>query len=208
MVGQQIIAMFQESFISAGEPCQDRVRVLKHIDFRSVQGRPIVVRRHLSALAREPHLVRSRVFPARNRSWSQLARQCTKATDVDARRLPIRPTAIRQESDPQDGVIDRVAGKLLRLEWIDSSDSRVEERFQIEQDRVFSGRNQVLGVEIGGLQSVQQRQVGALALVEAPYLFLRPASVRRNKLHPPVIASIKDLQGPERRMIAPSVKPG
>ena len=71
------------------------------------------------------------------------------------RRLPIRPNAVRQESDSQDGIIHRVAGKLLRLKWIHSSDPRVKERFQIKQYRVFSGRDEVLGVEIGRLQSVQ-----------------------------------------------------
>src|ERR1039458_7651118 len=58
----------------AVEPGQDRVRVVEYVDFCSIQGWSVVAARHLHAFAREPHLIRSTAFPARERPRTQLAR--------------------------------------------------------------------------------------------------------------------------------------
>ena len=84
----------------------------------------------------------------------------------------------------------------------------MEEGLKVDQDRMLAGGDEVLQVEIGRLDGIQQRQVAALALVKALHLLPRLARARRDEFHPPVGAAIQDLRRPEGQVGAIGVEPG
>ena len=84
----------------------------------------------------------------------------------------------------------------------------MEERFQVDQHRVLPRRDQVLEVEIGRLQCIQQRQVAALALIETPDLVRGGAALGGDEFDPSVGPTIENLQRPEWGVIAAIVEPG
>jgi hypothetical protein len=84
----------------------------------------------------------------------------------------------------------------------------MEDGLQIDQDRMLAGGDDVLQVEIGRLDGIQQCQVAALALVKALHLLSRPTRTRRDEFHPPIGAAIQDLRRPEGQVGAIGVEPG
>jgi hypothetical protein len=120
----------------------------------------------------------------------------------------VAAAVLRQQADAADGVGHGPHGRVGPLAAITGGDPRLEEGLQIDQDRVLAGRDQVLVVEIGRLQRVEQGQVGALPLVEAPDGRGRGAPGRRHELGPAVVAAIEHAHRPQRRRGAGRVQPG
>src|SRR5262249_24784251 len=87
------------------------------------------------------------------------------------------------------------------------SAARMEERLEINEERVLSAREEVVGMEISGVQEVEQRETAPLPAIEASNLFRRLALARRHILHPAIPPAIEHPQRPERRSRAPAVQP-
>src|SRR2546421_5585815 len=72
---------------------------------------------------------------------------------------------------------------------------------------MLSRRDQVFVMKVGRLKRVEQREVAALPLVEAPHFRDRCAVTRAHELDPAVRAAFEDLQSPKRRLRAALVEP-
>jgi hypothetical protein len=84
----------------------------------------------------------------------------------------------------------------------------VEERLQVDQDRVLAGRDQVLEVKVGRLQGIQHREGSTLALIETSDFLGGGAGPGGHAFDPPVVAAVEDDQGPEAGVSAAPVQPG
>lgn len=73
----------------------------------------------------------------------------------------------------------------------------MEQGLQVDQDRIVGAGDQVLVVDVGGIQGVQQREQHALAEVEAFDLPRRGAGPLLDELHPPVPGPLQQRQGPQ-----------
>ena len=67
--------------------------------------------------------------------------------------------------------------------------ARMEKRLQIDQDRMFTGRDEVVAVKVGRLEGVENRQVSALALIEAGDFVRASARMRTDEFGPAMIAA-------------------
>ena len=83
----------------------------------------------------------------------------------------------------------------------------MQERFEIDQERMFTAGNDVVGVEIGRVEDVEESQVRSLSLVEPPHFLLVLAFFRRDELRPPICATIEDGHRTKRRLDAALVQP-
>ncbi len=86
--------------------------------------------------------------------------------------------------------------------------TRLEQRFQVYQHGVLSAGDHVLAVNVRRLERVEHPQVCPLAFMESPQRLDRVAALGRDELHPPVRATVEDLQRPEGGMRSPVIDPG
>ena len=78
-------------------------------------------------------------------------------------------------------------------------DCRPRKALQVDEHGVIAVGNHVLVVKIGGAKQVQQGEIAALTLIEAPDLLQRAARTRRHELHPAVLAAIDEPHGAKAR---------
>src|SRR5262249_61258557 len=83
----------------------------------------------------------------------------------------------------------------------------MEERLEVNEERVLSLRDEVVGMAISGVQEVEEREIAPLPAIEAPTLFRRLALARRHILHPAIPPAIEHPQRPERRSCASAIQP-
>src|SRR6266571_4283567 len=79
------------------------------------------------------------------------------------------------------------------------TDAGMEQRFQVHQHRMFPGGDEILRVEISGLQCVEDGEMTPLALIEAPQFLLRLAALGAYERAPPVRTTLKNPRRPELR---------
>lgn len=85
---------------------------------------------------------------------------------------------------------------------------RLKEGFEIDRHRVLTLGDQVLVVEIGGLQGIEQGHPGPLPLVEALHLLRRRAGAGGDVLHPAVAAAVENRETAQRWRALLLVEPG
>src|SRR5690606_42163813 len=83
----------------------------------------------------------------------------------------------------------------------------MEQRFEVHEDRILAGRNQILLVEVGGLHRVEEREEAALPLVEPFDLLGRLAFGSRDELAPAVPPAAETRRRPERRLETARAQP-
>src|SRR3954453_6871964 len=84
----------------------------------------------------------------------------------------------------------------------------MKQGFQVNQDGMFPGSNDVFEMKIGGIQSIEQSQIAALTLIKMADLGLGGAFMCLHKLYPTVISSFQDSKRTQRQSQTPSIHPG
>ena len=164
----QLRSMPQQQAVSRFEASRDLACVVERIDFLAIHRRTIRRAGHGDALANEAHAIRAGILPTRNSLRGQLPGGAPQSADVRAIAGIIGKKIDRQQADTQRRVAEIRRGDfagLLRLQFVEP---RMEERLQINQYRVFTGGDQIFAVKIGCLQGIENRQIAALTLIEAP----------------------------------------
>jgi hypothetical protein len=105
-------------------------------------------------------------------------------------------------------VQDRVRRAARSGGQVEGLEALGEERLQVDENGVFAARNDVLVVEVVGVQGVEQREEPALALVEALDAGRRFAVVRRDELHPAVRPAVDHVRVARSEVIPALVEPG
>src|SRR5438309_8854762 len=137
------------------------------------------------ASAHQMHDIGSRGLPEGKGMRGDLAFGRTEAADVDAFVLAVAPDTFRKQIDAQNGVGDGppcdsvCCNGLARL---GAGSPRMEERLEVDKDRVFAGCDEIATVEIRAIQNVQESDVRPLSLVEPVHLVRRPAFPLRDVL--------------------------
>src|SRR5262249_9040352 len=121
------------------------------------------------------HRVRPRVLPERDRLGGQMSLVGPEAADIHPLGLIAGPEAGGSGAWGGGG---KLGGARARVAVASGGGpagrngpaplfARMEERLQVDEDRVLARRDEVLAVEVGRIERVEQRQVPSLALVEA-----------------------------------------
>ena len=119
-----------------------------------------------------------------------------QARQIDA--CPARPRSPirrRQQPDAQHGVGEGRAFLLTAQGLVQG----MQQRFEVDQDRVLAHRDQVLVVHVDGRQGIEEGEVAALAQVEALDPLGARARSRRHAFDPAVLSGIEHLQAVEGR---------
>src|SRR5437879_5682026 len=138
--------------------------------------------------------------------WGDLAFRRTETADVDAFVLAGAPDTFRKEIDAQNRVGDGSPCDSVcchGLARLGAGSPRMEERLEVDKDRVLAGCDEIATMKIRAIQNVQESDVRPLSLVEPVHLVRRPAFPLRDVLRPPVRPTIQDGQRSERRLGAP-----
>ena len=137
-----------------------------------------------------------------------MSRVGPEAAEIQPPGLLVGPEALGEEPYAEDRVGHGFVGELVGRDRIARGFAGVKEGLQVDQDRVFTGRYEVLEVEVRRIERVEERQVPPLAPVETADLVRRRAGLLGHELHPSVGPAVEDLERPERRVVPPLVQPG
>ena len=100
------------------------------------------------------------------------------------------------------------AGERVRLPWVFAPDAGLEQRLQVYHEGMFARRDQILEMEVGGFEGVEQREVAALPPVKAPDFIGAPACRGRYEFRPAVAAPLQDFERRKWRLRSSLVEPG
>ncbi len=114
---------------------------------------------------------------------------------------------MRQQTNQQDGICHGLFRDRVGLNPVKPIKLGIEEGLQIDQHRVFAGRNQILQVEVGRIQGIEKRQIGAETLIETLDFVSSRAWLIPDVLDPPVRAAIQYPQRVQRRLAAAPIEP-
>src|SRR5947209_19931458 len=115
-----------------------------------LQRRTVLPGRHFGSLADYVHFIGVLQIPARHSAGTELTSGITQTAYINARVAFARPEAGRQKPNAKDGVPNRGGARIFILAGILSA--LVEKRLEVDKNRMLACRDQVLAVEIGGIQ--------------------------------------------------------
>src|SRR4051794_45799 len=86
-------------------------------------------------------------------------------------------------------------------------DTRMKKCIEVNQNGVLTHCDDVLEAKIDCLQRIQQREISSLPFIKLSNLCLRSATLRCDKLDPPIGATIQDGQRPKGSVSAALIEP-
>jgi len=134
-----------------------------------------------------PHRVQAGVSHRGHRQRGTLPRLVAKATEIDGRTGRPDPAALRQQTRGHNRFARRLAGGDVGAcqTWRADRLIGLEQGFQVYQYRVFTRRDQVLGVDVASTEHVEERQKRPLAPVEtAPGRLVGQGDAATNSIQP------------------------
>ena len=155
--------MSHQKSVEVRKARNDVIYVVAGIDGGPIQGWAIAGAGDRHPPSRESHLVGAGVFPIRNTERRHLARCSAETTQIKVLGRGRRPSH-RQQADAQYRAGD--GGGIRLLIQLRHRASRLKHRFQVDQYRVLTGRDQIGAVEVCPLENIEEGQQRALPLVE------------------------------------------
>jgi hypothetical protein len=203
----QIFSVAQDQAKHAFQAAGDGSGVAVQGDAGAVEGRAVLGFRDLHRPAHVAHAVRPPAFHLQHRRWHLLSARPREAAQVHTGVLGIPPAPGGKQADPQQRIVEGPADRLSALP-AQLFAPGVKQRLQVHQHRMLARRDEVFMVHVGGAQEVEERQVAALPLVEAPDLVLGGAGGGFHEPGPAMAVAAHDFQAAEDGGEAALVRPG
>src|SRR2546423_7685951 len=83
----------------------------------------------------------------------------------------------------------------------------MEKGLEIDENRMFTARDEVAAVEVRAIQQIEDGNVRPLALVEPSHLIVHPAFRGLDVLRPSIAAAVENRDGPEWRIAGARIQP-
>jgi hypothetical protein len=204
----QLLAMFRQERVHAAEARLDGSGQLVRGELRTVlHAGPVVADRDAHAAPLHAHRVETFVGRREHRARRELTFGRGQAGKVDPGVVLVAVPAFGEQVRAQDGGPERGARRALDVVQVRRVEPRLEQRFEVDEDRMLARGEQVLVVKVGAVERVQQREIGPLPLEEAPQRLLIGTGAGADPLHPAVFAAVEHAGLPERGLQPARVQP-
>ena len=129
-------------------------------------------------------------------------------TEVDPVLVSRQEHWLRKKQRAHDRYLQRAPAQCRRPREVLRRKRCLEQRLQVDQDRVFAVGNDVLGVEIRASKDISKRDLRALSDEETFDLIPRSAWLRLDELHPSEAAFVERADLLEVGLAAIAIEPG
>src|SRR5262249_16692767 len=153
---EQLSAVTQYKLVDRVEALQYAVHKVLRVDGASRNARAVMAALQGDLLAYHLHLIRARSIEHGYQMRAELSGLTAESADVDAI-LPVpRPNSLGQQADSQHRMGHYLFSQVVRpgLAIGEKPEARVEQSFEIDQDRMLTRGNQVLKVEVCSLEKI------------------------------------------------------